>query len=133
MNTIADDMAVLHRHEVDRVIARAGDVAILNIHMLRLVDLEVIVGQVIIRVVAGRAGDVEAAVEAHATHQEVIAALAVQRVAGDDRLAGWKRLDIQIDQIDIVAIGDIEIAAQDRRAGAVGGLKDDRELHRAEA
>ena len=118
VDAAADHVAVLHGDEVDGVVPRAGDVAVLDVHVLALVHLQRLLRH-------GVGGDRAGAPDGGVAEEDVRAGLEMEHVAAAGR--------------DVEALED-EVAAAEHvhrrptgRAGPVGCPHDDRGGPRAEA
>ena len=106
MEAVADNMAILHRHEIKRVFIRLADIAVLDIDISGLIHLD---GFVRLPVAARQPG---------LAKQNMLALLAMQDIP--------RIVDGQPGQIQIMHAKDIQVAIQLRRAGAVRRIEDER-------
>lgn len=110
---IAHDVPALNRHEVDRVVFGAANLAILDVDVLRLVDFDRLVSDTI------------AAAQDHIPHQDVGTAFTVEGVSC------WLWNDVEVYQVQVAYIEDVHVTAENCGAFSVSALEDDRELRRA--
>ena len=111
MDPAANDMAILHRHEIDGIVPGAGDVAVFHVDVLALVDLQRLLRDGIGRNLP-KASDRRVAEEHGGT------AVEVEHVAAAGR-------DVETEDVEVAAVVDIHVR-QPGRANAVDRLEYDR-------
>jgi hypothetical protein len=116
MDPAADDVAILHRHEIDGIVPGTGDVAAFDVDVLALVDLERLLRN-------GIGGNVAQAPNRRAADEDVEATVEMQHVTAAGR-------DVEADEIEVAAVVDVH-ARQPRRAVAVDGPEHDGSRPRA--
>ena len=108
MDPAANDVAILHRHEIDGVVPGTGDVAVLHIDVLALVDLQRLLRH-------GVGGYVAKASDGRIAEEHVGTAVEVEHVAAAGR-------DVEAEKIEVAAVVDIHVR-QAGRAVAVDRLE----------
>lgn len=108
VDAAVEDVAVLHAHEVHRVVVAAADRAALDVDVVRLVDLERL-----LRLPA-------AAGQGAVADQQIAALLAVKDITGV--------FDAQPQQVEVIHGEDVHVAQQPRRARPIGAGEEDGEL-----
>ena len=117
MDSVADDVAILNRDKIDGVVVCAVDVAVFDVDVLGLIDLQSLVCNRRRLPLAYPA----TAIEFQPAHQDVITLLEMERVTRR------RRPDCQIDQVEVAAVEDVEITLEYRCSATVCTLEDDRE------
>ena len=120
MDPVTDDMPILNRDVIDGIVAGSVDVALFEIDILALVDLQCLVRDRS-RLPLTRP---ETAVQLETTHQDEAALLEMERVSGRN----WP--DRQVDQVEVSTVKDVQIALQHCAPTPIGTLEDDREGRR---
>ena len=108
MDPAANDVAILHRHEVDGVVPGTGDVAVFHVDVLALVNLQRLLRD-------GIGGNVAKASDRRVAEEHVGTAVEVQHVAATRR-------DVETEKIEVAAVVDIHVR-QVGRADAVDRLE----------